>query len=93
MRYTFKSLTKFVEIVTAPESKSRLQLLLFGESKENKAIFLLSKQLTLMATSRGHNLVVKSPCLAPEFKEFNSSISEQYLKAGRMPDSLLYGKE
>ena len=42
IRYTFKSLTKFVEIVTAPESKSRLELLVFGQHRENKDIVLLS---------------------------------------------------
>ena len=94
MTYSFESLTKFVEIVTAPESKSQLELLFFGQFKETKGIVLLSYQLTLMAISRGHKLVVQPLCLYSELKEFNSSILEQYrIKASKMPDSLLYGKK
>ena len=91
MTYSFESLAKFVKIVTAPESKSQLELLFFGQFKETKGIVLLSYQLTLMAVSRGHKLVVQPLCLYPELKEFNSSISKQYhIKASKMPDSLLY---
>ena len=93
MRYTFKSLIKFVETVTAPESKSRLELLVFGPDKERKDIVLLSKQLTHMAASRGHKLVVYPVCLNTEYKEFHDSLAEQHLKAGRMPDLLLYGNK
>ena len=87
MSYTFESLTKFVEIVTAPESKSRLEFLKFGQHKENKDITLLSYQLTHMAASRGHKLEVHPFCLDTELY---SLIMEQYSKADRMPDSLLY---
>ena len=90
MSYTFESLIKFVKIVTAPESKSQLELLKFGQHKENKDIVLLSNQLTLMAASRGHKLKVHPFCLDTELY---SLIMEQYLKADRMPDSLLYGKK
>ena len=93
VRYSFKSLTKFVEIVTAPESKSQLELLLFGPYKENKDIVLLSDQLTNMAASRGHKLELIPVCLYSEFSELYSSYKEQSLKAGRMPSSLLYGKK
>ena len=55
------SLTKFVEIFTAFESKSQLEFLVLGQytCKENKDIVLLSDQLTLLAASRGHKLVVQ----------------------------------
>ena len=92
MTYSLESLTKFVEIVTAPESESRLQLLLFGGYDEIKDIVLLSYQLTRMATSRGHKLVVQPVYLNTEFIELYSSSMEQHLIARRMPDSLLYGK-
>ena len=90
MRYTFKSLTKFVEIVTAPESKSQLELLVFGQREENEDIVSLSKQLTHMAASRGHKLVVQPAYFD---SELGSLAMKQHLKADRMPDSLLYGKK
>ena len=93
MMYSFESLTKFIEIVTAPESKSRLQLLLFGGYDEIKDIVLLSYQLTRMATSRGHKLAVQPVYLNTEFIELYSSSMEQRSIAHRMPDSLLYGKK
>ena len=86
MRYTLDSLTKFVEIVTAPESKSQLELLVFGQ--ENKANILLSCQLTQMAASHGHKLVVR-----PGSFEMISSVDELFSMADKMPHSLLYGKE
>ena len=89
MRYTLDSLAKFVEIVTAPESKSRLEMLVFGQYEENKANILLSCQLTQMAASRGHKLVVRPACFNCELY---SSLAEQFSKAGKMPDSLLCGK-
>ena len=92
-RYTLESLAKFVEIVTAPESKSRLEMLAFGELKESEDIVLLSSQLTHMALSRGHNLLVHPICSANELTELHSLLVEQVLKASRMPDSLLYGIE
>ena len=91
MRYTFESLDQFVKIVTASESKSQLEVFLFGQLKESKDIVLLSSQLTRMALSRG--LSVHPVCLATELTGLYSSIIEQYLMADRMPDSLLYGKE
>ena len=93
MTYSFESLTKFIEIVTAPESKSRLQLLLFGGYDEIKDIVLLSYQLTCMATSHGHKLAVQPVYLNTEFIELYSSSMEQRLIARRMPDSLLYRKK
>ena len=92
MTYTFMSLIKFVEIVTARESQSRLEVLVFGQYKGNKDIVLLSYQLTHMAASRGHKLVVQPVCLLTENTELHNLEREQLLKAGRMPDSLLYGK-
>ena len=92
MEYTFESLIEFVEIVTAPESKSRLEFLLFGLLKENKDIVLLSYQLTHMAESRGHMLVVQPVCSYTVHSERGSSFKEQRLKANTMPDWLLYGK-
>ena len=93
IRYNFESLIKFVEIVTAPESKSQLEVLDVGQYKENKEIASLSDQLTLMAESRGHKLVVLPMYLATEYSEWRSSVMEQNLKAERMRDSLLYGKK
>ena len=91
MTYSLKSLVKFVGIVTAPESKSQVELLVLYE--ERKDIVLLSNQLTHMAASHGHKLVVRPVWLYSEFKEFISSVFEQYRKADRMHDSLLYGKK
>ena len=93
MMYNLESLTKFVEIVTAPESKSRLERLLFGQYKKNKDIAWLSCQLTLMAVSCGHKLLVEPAYLDTELSEMSSLGREQGLKASRMPDSLLYGKK
>ena len=92
MTYSLESLTKFVEIVTAPESKSRLELFLFGLHEKNEDIILLSYQLTLMAELRGRKLQVHPLCLYTEYSELFSSVREQHSKADRMPDSLLYGK-
>ena len=91
MRYSFKSLIKFVEIVTAPESKSQLNLLVFGQYEENKDIVLLSYQLTHLAASRGHKLVVQPVCLRTEYIGLRNLLRGQLIKADRMPDSLLYG--
>ena len=93
VEYTFESLIKFVEIVTAPESKSQLKLLVFGEYQENKDIVLLSYQLTHMAASRGHKLVVQPVYLDTEFCELYSSGLLQKVKANKIPDLLLYGKK
>ena len=93
MTYSFKSLTKFVEIVTAPESKSQLEVLNFGEHKENQDTVSLSYQLTHMAASRGHKLVVQPLCLNNKCSELLSSSMEQQLKACRMPSSLLFEKK
>ena len=95
MTYSLESLAKFVEIVTAPESKSRLELLIFGGYDEIKDIVLLSYQLTCMATSHGHKLVVQPVYLNTEFIELYtcSSSMEQRLIAHRIPDSLLHGKK
>ena len=91
MRYTFDSLIKFVEIVTAPESKSRLELLNFGEYKKNNGsiIVWLSYKLSLMAASRGHKLVVRPACLDTDIFSLGM---EQRIKAESMPDWLVYGK-
>ena len=91
MTYSFESLTKFVEIVTAPESKSQLKWLIFGQIKQSKDITLLSNQLTHLAALRGHKLVVQPACMLPEYTEFYDLGKRQHLEAGRMPDSLLYG--
>ena len=91
MRYTFKSLTKFVEIVTAPESKSQLEVLFWGQPKEIKDIVSLSNQLTHMAESRGHKLVVRPACLNTECNEIRDLDRKQQLEAVRMPKPLLYG--
>ena len=88
-----KSLTKFVEIVTAPKSKSQLEVLNFGEYKENQDTVSLSYQLTHMAASRGHKLMVQPLCLNTRYSELLSSSMEQQLKACRMPSSLLFGKK
>ena len=92
MTYSLESLTEFVKIVTAPKSKSRLEMLIFGQMEENEEIVSLSKQLTHMAASRGHKLVVQPVC-STELSELYSLVTEQYSKAGRMPDSLLYGNK
>ena len=88
MRFTFESLIKFVEIVTAPESKSRLKLLFWGQIKENEDIILLSYGLTHLAVSHGHKLVVHPVCLNTKYTDLGR---KQFFEAGRMPDSLLYG--
>ena len=88
-RYNFESLAKFVEMVTAPDSNSRLPLLVFGHVKESEDIVLLSNQLTHMAASCSHTLIIHPICLTTELHELHSSIMEQHLKACRMPDSLL----
>ena len=94
MRYTFESLTKFVEIVTAPESRSQLELLEFGKyyKENNNNIVLLSNQLTHMAASRGHKLVVQPAFLNTKYSEWFGLGMDQGLKANAMPDWLLYGK-
>ena len=96
MRYSLESITKFVEIVTAPESKSRLELLAFGQYKVNiqigLEIGLLSYRLTCMAASRGNKLVLQPVFFDAELSELYISMLKQNLKAGRMSDSLLYGK-
>ena len=88
--YSNESLTQFVEIVTAPESKSRLEKLVFGRLEENKDMASLSLNLTRMADSRGHKL--EACFLDTQFSELLSSALEQTSKASRMPDSLLYGE-
>ena len=93
MVYSLESLTKFVKIVTAPESKSQLKLLLFGPHKEIEDIISLSSRLTDMAASRGHELVVHPVCLETAYIESYSSGLEQTFKADRMSDSLLCGKK
>ena len=89
MRYIFDSLADFVKIVTAPESKSRLEKLVFGKFKECKVIGLLSSQLTQMAVSCGHNLSV---CLTSGSSKLSSFLREQVSIVYRMPHSLFYGK-
>ena len=54
---------------------------------------LLSCQLTHLAESRGHKLLVGPACLDIEFNESYSLVLEQMFKAVRMPDSLLYGEQ
>ena len=95
MRYSLKSITKFVEIVTAPESKSQLKLLIFGPYKENEDIadLFLFYRLTLMAVLRGHKLAVLPVSLDTKHNKLHSSLTEQHSKADRMPDLLLYGKK
>ena len=93
MTYSLESIAKFVEIVTAPESKSQLENLVFGQMKESKDIVLLSNQLTHMAASCGHKLIVQPVCLYSELCGLYSLATEQYSEAGRMPDSLLYGNK
>ena len=92
MTYSLESLTEFVKIVTAPKSKSQLEMIIFGQMEENEEIVSLSKQLTRMAVSRGHKLVVQPVC-STELSGLYSLVTEQYSKAGRMPDSLLYGNK
>ena len=82
----------FVKIVTAPKSKSQLEMIIFGQMEENEEIVSLSKQLTRTAVSRGHKLVVQPVC-STELSGLYSLVMEQYSKAGRMPDSLLYGNK
>ena len=79
-RYTFKSLIKFVEIVTAPESKSQLELLFWGQIEENKDIISLSYQLTHLAASHGHKLVVQPVCLLAEYTELINLGRKQFFK-------------
>ena len=93
MRYNLESLIKFVEIVTAPESKSRLEVLVFGEYKEDKAAVMLSYLLKLMAALHGHKLAVVPICLDTDLLELYSLGREQILMANRMSHSLLYGKK
>ena len=93
IRYTLESLTKFVEIVTAPESKSQLELLVHGPFKGSKDIVLLSYQLTCMAASRGHKLVVQPAFLNTVYSEVCCSMIKQYSKTDKIPDLLLYGKK
>ena len=93
MRYTFESLTKFVEIVTAPESKSQLELFSFGHSTEDKdTVTRLSSELTSIAASRGHPLKVLPMHESLKSGETLGLTPEQVMKAQAIPDSLLYGK-
>ena len=92
-KYTPESVIEFVKIVTAPDSKSQLQLLVFDQYKENEAVTLFSYQLTFMAKSRGRNLVVQPAYMNTECSELQSSEREKILKACEMHDSLLSGKE
>ena len=92
-KYTFEALTKFIEIVTSPESKSRLEVLVIGDHNENKAMDSLSYKLTQIAASHGHKLVVQPVFSQTEFSKLVSLAREQHLKADGIPDSLLYGKK
>ena len=57
--YSNESLIKFIKIVTAPESKSRLEEIVLGHRSDNKDIVAgLSAKLTNMALSRGHSLKI-----------------------------------
>ena len=59
-KYSKESLIKFVEIVTAPESKSQLEDVIFGHPSDNKDIATrLSAELTNLALSRGHSLKLR----------------------------------
>ena len=50
---------KFVKIVTAPESKSRLEEIIVGHRLDNEDIVTrLSAELANMALSRGHSLKI-----------------------------------
>ena len=65
------SLIKFVKIVTAPESKSRLEMITFGHCSDNEdTAARLSAELTNMALSRGRSLKIK------HIREVLSSISQ-----------------
>ena len=92
-KYTPESVIEFVKIVTAPDSKSQLQLLVFDQYKENEAVTLFSYELIFMAKSRGRNLVVQPAYMNTEYSELQSSEREKILKACEMHDSLLSGKE
>ena len=57
--YSNESLVKFVEIVTAPESKSRLEKIIVGHRSDNgDTVARLPAELTNMAMSRGHSLKI-----------------------------------
>ena len=57
--YSKESLIKFLKIVTAPESKSRLEKITVGHSSDNKdTVARLPAELTNMALSRGHSLKI-----------------------------------
>ena len=66
--YSNESLIKFVKIVTAPESKSRLEEIIVGHSLDT--VTRLSTELTSMALSRGHSLKIK------QIREILSSVSQ-----------------
>ena len=58
-RYSNESLIKFVKIITAPESKSRLEEIIVGHTLDNKDIVArLPAELTNMALSRGHSMKI-----------------------------------
>ena len=92
-KYSDESLTKFVEIVTAPESKSRLKNLLFGDLQDDKdAATKLLRELTSIIASRGHSLKVESVCRS-EPHSIGVNLGQQVMsRAKETPDLLLYGK-
>ena len=69
--YSKESLVKFVQIVTAPESKSQLEDVVFGHRSDNEDIATrLPAELTNMASSRSHSLKLRHIC------EVFSSVSQ-----------------